>query len=329
MPESGCCGGDLFFTPLDSAIFESVNGELRASTSSPGWLKRLEVFHGDPHTITEQMPYLDCFLPEAECFWDQGRDGHLTSDFWTQSDGSGCIHLLAYAFAREGQRFLLIRSVDRLYNERERVQRYTHETLIQLRLAARRQAELGEMATSLKASNTRLNELLSKDALTGIYNRRHFNYIFELELRFANELDAPLSILYLDIDHFKSINDQHGHIAGDAYLSSIGKLLQSVLHLPRDIAARVGGEEFAMILPGTKGCEAIRLAHSLSGMIRELRVPNPISRGLLNATVSIGVFTRPFESQATVAEMLRAADRALYQAKDSGRNCVVDAARLV
>ena len=311
-----CGWPDSLFPPPDSVIFESIDGELRQSTASPEWLGRLRTPSENASPITDQLPYLDSFLPEATRFWDEGRDGQLVSDFWTQTDVSGVeIHLLAYALTLKGQRLLLIRLAETLYREHERTQQHAHESVNKMKLAELRQRALDGMAASPKAG---LGGPETRDALTGIHNRRRFDEMFELELQDANEHNEPFSILYLDIDHFRLVNDQYGRTAGDVYLRSVGQLIQGVLNKPRDMAARVGGEEFATLLPGTDGTEAVRLAHTLSSMIRELRVPNPISRGLLSATVSVGVFTRPSMALETTEQMLGAVENALGEAKRNG-----------
>jgi diguanylate cyclase (GGDEF)-like protein len=167
------------------------------------------------------------------------------------------------------------------------------------------------------------NETETKDALTGITSRQRFEELFELELLMASEQDEPLSLIYLDIDQFQLMNEQYGSAAGDAYLSSIGQLVEGALSSPKDVAARVGGEEFAALLPGMGGTEAVRLAHTLGGMIRVLRVPDPISRGLLSATVSIGVVTRPSKSDETMAQMLSVVEGAVREAKRNGPGRIV------
>ena len=312
------------FPPPDSVLFESIAGELRQSTASPGWLDRVKSAGGSASSITDYLPYLESFLPDATRFWDHPSEGELVSDLWTQTDASGAhIHLLAYALAVEGKRLLLIRSVDDLYHESERTQQHAHATVEQWKLAALRLRALEKLARSSKSSEPSSSETEKRDALTGISSRRRFDELFELELRSANEQDEPLSLLYLDIDQFQVINDQYGRPAGDAYLRSIGQLIEGVLSKPKHIAARVGGEEFAALLPGTDGTEAVRLAHTLGGMIRTLRVPDPISRGLLSATVSIGVFTRPSRSEEKPAQMLAAVESAVREAKRNGRDRIV------
>ena len=311
---------DSCFPPPDSVVFELIAGELRQSTASPEWLDRVKSAGGNASSITDHLPFLESFLPEATRFWDDCSDGELVSDFWTQTDASGGkIHLLACALALEGKRLLLIRSVDDLYHESERAQQQAHASVKQWKLAALRQRALEKLTNS----EPRSSEAETKDALTGVSSRERFEELFERELLLANERDEPLSLLYLDIDQFQVINDQYGRPAGDAYLRSVGQLIEGALSKPKDIAARVGGEEFATLLPGTDGTEAVRLAHTLGGMIRTLRVPDPISRGLLSATVSIGVFTRPSRSEETTAQMLGAVESAVREAKRNGPGRIV------
>ncbi len=218
---------------------------------------------------------------------------------------------------------MMIRSAEGPYFESERAQQHAHASVKQLKLAALWQRGLEKLDGSPKGSETRSSGPETKDALTGICSRQRFDELFEIELRSANEQDEPLSLLYMDIDQFQLVNDQYGRIAGDFYLRSVGHLIEGFLSKPRDIAARMGGEEFAALLPGTDGAEAVRLAHTLSGMIRELRVPNPVSRGLLSATVSIGVFTRPSKSEETTAQMLGAVESAVREAKRNGPGRIV------
>lgn len=312
------------FPPPDSVVFEWIDGELRQSTPSPEWIDRLKAAAGSAVSITDSLPFLESFLPEATLFWDQESDGQVVSDFWTQVDATGeQIHLLAYALSLDGLRLLLIRTAEGLYRESERVQQKAHASVDQLKLAALWQRGLQKMASSQGGSDTKPGGPEAKDALTGIYSRRHFDETLERELQSANEKHEALSIVFLDIDHLQLINDQYGRTAGDVYLRSVAQLIACLLSRPRDIAARVGGEEFAVLLPGTGGTEAVRLAHTFSGMIRDLKIPNPFAGGLLNATASIGVFTRAVRSEETAARILEVVQSALGEAKRRGGNRVV------
>ena len=167
----------------------------------------------------------------------------------------------------------------------------------------------------------RLYESAVLDALTGVHNRRDMDQRLRAELAFASRHQSPLSVLLLDIDHFKKVNDSMGHAAGDAALRALGERLQRSVRT-EDIVARYGGEEFAVIARGIVAPGAWLLAERIRQTVAGLRVPYEGTE--LSFTVSIGVVTtdseRPF---ANVEGLLDAADRALYKAKADGRNrCV-------
>lgn len=162
-------------------------------------------------------------------------------------------------------------------------------------------------------------QLATRDPLTGLSNRRHFLDLVERELQRANRHERPLCLLIVDLDHFKAINDRHGHIAGDRVLEEVGATLQS---LTRDeaIAARIGGEEFAIALPEHTLAAATAVAEQLRGAIAALDLGLP--DGPAGITVSIGVAAW-LARMHRVGDLLAAADEALYRAKESGRNRVV------
>jgi diguanylate cyclase (GGDEF)-like protein len=167
--------------------------------------------------------------------------------------------------------------------------------------------------------------LATTDGLTGLVNRRRFNELLDQRLREAARYQRPLSLLLLDIDHFKKVNDTHGHPAGDAVLRGVAKLLQKSAR-ETDVAARYGGEEMALILPETDAQGALAIAERLRKLVEQAR--HPTEQGALKVTVSIGISTAGVNSQAaeTPAGLLEEADRALYRAKHGGRNRV-EAAR--
>jgi diguanylate cyclase (GGDEF)-like protein len=162
--------------------------------------------------------------------------------------------------------------------------------------------------------------LTVRDSLTGVFNRRHLHERLSAETAYATRHATPLSLLLIDIDHFKRINDQHGHAAGDEALCALANLL-TTLARREDVVARFGGEEFAVIARGIDREGAWTLAERARAAIEGLRVAT--ESGTIRFTVSVGI-AQCEEGQGSAAQrMFEAADRALYAAKDTGRNCVV------
>jgi diguanylate cyclase (GGDEF)-like protein len=163
----------------------------------------------------------------------------------------------------------------------------------------------------------------ASDALTGLPNRRAFDKQLNAEFKRARRFCEALSLLLIDVDHFKSINDQHGHLVGDDVLRRLSAILRT--HLPRefDILARCGGEEFGAVLPHTDRDGALIIAERLrSGLARE---QIHTASGPLTVTVSIGIGSlshRASTEQPTILDMLDEADRCLYESKRQGRNRV-------
>jgi diguanylate cyclase (GGDEF)-like protein/PAS domain S-box-containing protein len=159
-----------------------------------------------------------------------------------------------------------------------------------------------------------LRRLLTQDHLTGAANRARFQQVFEREHLARSKHGAPLSLIMLDIDHFKAVNDSYGHLTGDLVLCRFAETIAKVIR-PGDLLARLGGEEFAALLPATDLAEATALAEHMRSLVADMRIATPL--GELTITVSLGCATaRPDE------DLLGAADQALYIAKRTGRNRV-------
>jgi two-component system, cell cycle response regulator len=157
-----------------------------------------------------------------------------------------------------------------------------------------------------------------RDSLTKAYNKRYFDERLESEFRFAVRHDVPLTVLLLDLDHFKPINDTHGHLAGDHALADFAAAMQKTVR-NEDVFARYGGEEFAVISRAIPLDNARKFAERLCRVTEALTITHEGTA--IPLTVSIGVATWPDASVATALELLAAADRALYDAKARGRNC--------
>jgi diguanylate cyclase (GGDEF)-like protein/PAS domain S-box-containing protein len=176
-----------------------------------------------------------------------------------------------------------------------------------------------EDITERRRDEQQLEYLAKTDSLTGLHNRRSFMEIAETELSRATRHGSQLAILMLDIDHFKSINDTHGHRVGDSVLQAFGTLCLQTLR-PYDTMGRVGGEEFAIALPQTSLDQAVVMGGRIRQLVEQTRLSQ--DRGLpLHFTVSIGV-AGPADATTNIDTLLNQADSALYEAKRAGRNQV-------
>ncbi len=192
-------------------------------------------------------------------------------------------------------------------------------TIVRLRI--RNQIEL-------KRQRDLLARLSHLDGLTGIPNRRALDDIMEREWRRGTRSLKPLSLLMLDIDHFKAYNDRCGHLAGDDCLRTVAQTLKSPLGRAADIVGRYGGEEFLAILPETDAAGAWVVAEEIRAAVSNLALAHPASPQGNTVTVSIGIATAVAHREQHHTCLLEAADRALYQAKQEGRNRVVAAPEL-
>lgn len=188
-----------------------------------------------------------------------------------------------------------------------------------------RTRELQTANQLLAEANARLRELATTDGLTGLYNFRHFEATLRTETLRADRLKAPLSLMAIDVDHFKEFNDAHGHPSGDLALQRLAGLLRGRLR-SGDVICRTGGEEFAVILPGTPIEAAVGLSESLRDHVQHLTLKNDQGIEVGTMTISIGVASYP-GSAMDAAGLIKAADTALYRAKEGGRNRVEAAPR--
>jgi diguanylate cyclase (GGDEF)-like protein len=185
---------------------------------------------------------------------------------------------------------------------------------------------VAEKTADLRLANEELSRLSFTDPLTGLSNRRVFDQALEKECARLMRTRNALSLLSIDVDQFKALNDSQGHQRGDEYLVLLGAELLKIARRQIDVVARVGGEEFAIILPITAAADAVQIAESVREAIAALRLPHPESSVVPYLTVSVGVATATGQHLCTLESLTAAADRALYDAKRAGRNrvCVAD-----
>jgi diguanylate cyclase (GGDEF)-like protein len=171
----------------------------------------------------------------------------------------------------------------------------------------------------VQESRARLEQLSVVDELTGLYNYRYLHSRLAEEYKRAERYHEPLACAMIDVDHFKRVNDTHGHDVGDAVLREVGTRLKTGLR-EIDVVARYGGEEFMLVLPGTHSPGAIVVADRLWRAVSE--APITVGKASLHVTVSIGIACYPSRDVNSKDELLKAADVALYQAKSEGRDRV-------
>ncbi len=157
------------------------------------------------------------------------------------------------------------------------------------------------------------------DGLTGVHNKRYFLEFLDRELSRSARYLRPLSLILFDIDHFKLVNDYHGHLAGDFVLRELAMMAKSVVRT-EELLARYGGEEFAVVLPETSSEGAYNLAERLRAEVEGH--PFQFEDKTLRITISVGVTTTQGETELEVLQLILKADKKLYEAKRAGRNCV-------
>jgi diguanylate cyclase (GGDEF)-like protein len=187
-------------------------------------------------------------------------------------------------------------------------------------------AALLELQQQLKEANERLSELSVRDGLTGLYNRRHFDGALDTELRRAARNSKPMSLLMIDVDSFKALNDSYGHQRGDDCLRKVARLLETQPRRGYDVVARYGGEEFVLLLPDADHRAALEIAEAIRQGVSELGIENLGSVVADFVTVSIGVSCQDPYLGSSAEEFIRETDMALYAAKRLGRNRVEMAA---
>lgn len=249
----------------------------------------------------EYSPMLEIFIDDAELFFTKKSPGVLSSGVW-QEDGKteDDTALIAEATMFGEAAAIIIRVLHQDYSERVGILRKAREQLLENR----------ELSHNLEI----YKEKSRLDGLTGIFNRATFMELLQEAIKNSNVGPSPLSLIMLDIDNFKQINDTYGHLAGDAVLQAIGTSLAGSLRR-HDIVARYGGEEFVVVMYGSEQKQTLRTAEKL----RERIKAQPID-GLPTITVSLGCTI--YRHGESAEHLIQRADMALYDAKHSGKDCV-------
>ena len=187
--------------------------------------------------------------------------------------------------------------------------------------------DFAELSESLRLRNLQLQEarmqladIATIDELTGLRNRRGANQVFDTEISRAKRSGISLAVIMIDVDHFKLYNDTYGHPAGDLVLQQVAEVLLAVTSRAGELAVRMGGEEFLLVLPGSTQGDAMSTAEAVKERILDLAIPHEASLTEKCVTVSQGVVACVPRLHTEISDLVSAADQALYASKDSGRN---------
>ncbi len=182
------------------------------------------------------------------------------------------------------------------------------------------QTQLEIAAKKLKKANKKLENASYTDSLTGLHNRRYFNFIYERELKRAKRNRTYITFMMLDIDYFKQYNDTYGHVEGDYALKSVSKVLQETLKRPSDYVFRLGGEEFGVLMSETDESSSAKLAREICDAVRGRGLKHENSKVGEFITISIGVVCCVADDALDEEILISRADEMLYEAKESGRD---------
>ena len=238
---------------------------------------------------------------------------NLFTDYATQAGSLLEVVLLSFALA------------ERINKERAlRFQAQQDALQIQQQANEELEQRVADRTRALEEANRKLQELSDTDQLTGLKNRRYLNKYLDKEVARAARYPHYIAILLIDIDHFKAVNDTHGHLVGDDCLTEVATRISQQMRWPTDLAARYGGEEFCVVLPETD----LQGARTVAERIRQNVASDPVpTRDMtLEVSVSVGVYTIIPDKPDMINELLARADEALYRAKENGRNRVEIAA---
>jgi diguanylate cyclase (GGDEF)-like protein len=323
--------------------FEGIGGVALLVNNEAGELQEVASRSRNRLSVSYRRSIVDRVLGEAKAVvttnGDSGRESLLSdADGMEQVVSVVClplvsrsaIHGVIYVHALDGERVLEKENLKLLEGMIGPVALAIENALVHARIGRAEKAlenarhefdkEVEKRTAELVEVNRRLTELSVTDGLTGLYNHRHLVHMLESEYRRAARYKRSFAFLMLDIDHFKEVNDNFGHPCGDAVLQTIGQILKKSVRVT-DLVARYGGDEMAVILLETSLKMAMRVAEKLRRQIEEHHFSWEGTS--FRVTVSIGAAGAPEEGIGDWNDLLNAADRVLYQAKDRGRNTVL------
>lgn len=264
----------------------------------------VKFFHPDDSSgeFWKRSEMLDFFMEDAEDYFTQNRTGGISSGVWQEvGDDLEEISFVAQAFELAGEELIIVRILGEAYQERVRIVRRARQNLLE--------------RYRLNVDLDTYKQKARRDGLTGLLNRATFDDLLRQSMTISEKTGIDLSLILIDVDDFKRINDTHGHVTGDMVLSGIGQLLLSILRRD-DAACRYGGEEFVILVRYANRSQVADAAEKIRDCVEKYRFDR-----LPVVTVSIGCSAyRPVE---TAESFINRVDAALYEAKRGGKNRVV------
>lgn len=291
---------------LSSYLHQLGVKEVRAAASSE---EALTLFR----TLRPDLVLLDVCMPVNDGYWVAQQIREMDEGGWTPI-------IFLSALGRDEDLWRGIESGGDDYLIKPVTPLVLFAKLRAMQRLLKMRKRLSNLAEEALQNSKKLHKLVERDGLTGMINRRGFDRLLHQSIRQAKREGLPLTLMLLDIDHFKRYNDALGHLQGDTCLQHVSRLLQEICQRPNDTAARYGGEEFALILPNTPKSGAMTFARACLQMLKSLNLYHPDSPVGPSVTMSGGITTCIPGEHTSIEELVMRADEALYIAKAKGRN---------
>jgi diguanylate cyclase (GGDEF)-like protein len=245
---------------------------------------------------------LDFFMEDVEEYFGQGKTGGVSSGVWHETGPDQEEESFeAYTLDLSGEQLLIVCTLGEEFREKTRILQHARMNLLERR---RLSVDLNEYRQKSR-----------RDGLTGLFNRTTFDELLQQNMSISEKTGANLSLILIDVDNFKEVNDTYGHVAGDRVLSDMGRILQSILRR-EDAACRYGGEEFAILIQYATQKQVVQAAEKIRSHVERHSFGE-----LPRITVSVGCCTYQLDESAT--SFINRVDLALYEAKRNGKNRVV------
>ncbi len=301
---------------LDFVVMEPKDeSQFRILGKIPDWLSHMNekrLYPGSSIILEELSPFVEGFIPTAESLWAEKKNGTLKSGPWTETDSSGNERDLELcAVSLNGRKILLLQLLGEAYQEKRNILQSCREQGLDYEILFKTQQALNKAHDMLKKQAEQLKELALVDELTGLNNRRGFMTLAEQQIKIADRNKSDLTLVYFDLDNFKTINDTLGHAEGDRVLVLAANLLRDTFR-QSDILGRMGGDEFVALITDHRDPDENSLRERLEENLKRFNSQSELNYEL---ATSIGITVRRPESPCSLSELLEQSDMAMFEDK--------------